>query len=200
MKPGFVAAIVITCVGLIAFFAVCFSYVGGREVVIRDCDGMLTVRHQPSDRGLHWSGLCKVEHYPLTSQVTFSEHVVSDGVSVKVPGTYIVSMEGTKDRMIAVHGAFGSHDAFLASVDEMVRGIVQAAAKDPSWQKVGGNVVEREAKHSLEYALRRVSPVGVWSSPESRRGLAREIQRRAEEAPFPGNAKVQVDLGLTWER
>jgi len=194
-------AIAGTVIALLAFFYVCFTYVGENEAVIRDCDGTLTLWRSSQDGGFHWTGLCKVEHYPTMRALSLEQRVLSDGVAVKVRGTYIVTLPDDAELLKKLHAGYGSNKRYVDDgVVPIVQTIVREETEKPGWQHLSGNVVQRNAKGALEYAMRRVSPVGIWSAPEARHALGREIQHRLDAATFPVGAKVAFTLGFVTER
>jgi hypothetical protein len=196
-------AIALLCIliSILLFLFTCITDVGEGETVIRDCDGVLTLWHAPADQGLHWDGTCSVRSYPDVSAISFREDVTTDGMAVIVRGFYIVHPPSDGDRLKEIHRTFGSHRSYLErGIDVPVRAAIRQAASQPSWRILKGGPIESELKNALEYGIRRFSPTGaIWSVPESKHALAREIQRRLDATILPSGTAVSVELGFVTE-
>lgn len=180
------------------------------EIVIRDCDGDLTVWRYPKDEGVRWDGFCGVTTYYEIDSVSFKEPVVVDGRRFTVRGTVRFPMPADDAEMRALHEEYGSRAAL---VDKLVMPAVMAAihdaAADPTWAQPQGNYVERKLKGAFDYGLKRVSPTGaIWTSHETRQRLQEDLNKRlAFGTPDPGlydkplrRIPLTIELGFVTER
>lgn len=199
-----IAAISLAIIFVCALICVVLTSVDPNEIVIEDCGGggALVVWRAPGDEGIHWDGLCATETYHAVVTARFQERISFGGGALTVRGGMIVRFPDADLDMSAMHGAYGSEDAFLnEAVFPNVVEDVRAAVADPAWHQPQGGAAKRELKNALDYALRRLSPTGaIWSAPEAKQALARDIQRRLDARPFPYGLRVEIRLGLLTER
>ncbi len=179
-----------------------FEYVSDGEVVVEDCDGVLEIWRGGRDNGPHWDGTCETVTYSVLPTHDLFLIAAVDGVDVQVHVYVSAQLPDNDESMRALHKAHHSESSFMNNLlNDEVRGDLRAAVRDPSWHIPKGGILKRNLKRALDYTLRRVSPLGtIWSSPEARRSLESEMQRRLDARAFPYGVHPTIRIYRITER
>lgn len=200
------AALIVLALAVMLLLIPFVEHVGTGEIVVCETssggDKDVEIWRGDKDPGFHWQGFCKVTTYHRSDTRKFKEPLVADGAHYAVRGKATFRLALDDAQLLEMHRAYGSEDALYARhVLPKLRETLQAAAADPDWAAPKGNIVERKLKGALEYGLKRISPTGhIWTSPEARQELEKELNRRLKASPGSADIPVEVTLGFVTER
>ena len=176
------------------------SHVGQDEIVVKSCSGNLTVWRAPDDQGFKWDGFCRTRTYHEGAVVALRESVDVEEAAVTVRAQIKVAYPGDDVLMRALYREYTEKKFLREAVEPAATEDVRAAAADPAWHEPQGGWAKRGLKTALNYSLQRLSPTGViWSDPEAKRALEKDIQRRLNARIFPHGVRVKVTLGFVTE-
>lgn len=193
-----VMAVIIAATSLSYLFV---TDVGTGEIVIKDCGGDLTVWRHPRDAGTHWDGFCRTETYDQVIVIPFKEPVSVDGAWITLRGRFLITLPTDDGTMLGLHRAYVSEAGLRAAMSPLAFQALREAAAEPSWHQPKGGIVARKAKDALEYAMKRVSPIGaVWTSPEAKHALADAAQQRIDFLMAGTGVSASIELGFVTER